>query len=130
MAVELVPYDDFAARAFAVRLYIEAVIGETATKKLFISALASGKAKLEADCETFWEQKVIRQSPPAEGDVYDVLEPGLDYYRGQFNSNDLPSWDLRRTPVVSIQGMCLSLNEVQPLITIPEEWMRLDLTRG
>ncbi len=130
MAVELVTAAQLTRRAFAVIAPIQAVLGASETTVLVAETLAEAKAGLEEDLETRWEQKVIRQSVPADGDTYDETEPPLPYYQGQFKGYNLPMWTLRRRPVVSIEQIRLQFSEAYVVLTAPEAWHRLNKRLG
>jgi len=130
MAVDLVTVAQLRRRAFATVAPIEAVLGTAETDLLLAEVLAEAKAGLEQTLETFWEHKVIRQSTPDEGDLYDVTESPLPYYRGQFKGYNLPMWVLNRRPVVSIEQIRLQFGEEQVVLTSPEAWYRLDQRLG
>lgn len=130
MAVTLATTADLRARAFALIPYIEAMIDAAAVTALLDDCLAESKAELEQALETSWEPKVIRQSTPAIGDSYDLIEEPLPYTRGEFANRNLPVWTLRRRPVVSVQAITLQFADNYVVLNVPDAWMRLDNKRG
>lgn len=123
--VSLVTVEDFRLRAFALLPYLNGIVGDGQVSGILQPCLEAAKDSLAQDCETYWEQKVIRQTKVADGDVYDVVEPPLPYHQGQFTQGTLPTWTTWRHPVVSVQKITLQFSSDLPVIEVPKEWVRL-----
>ena len=132
MAVSLVTIEDLRVHAFALVALIEGVAGSSMISKLLADSLAAGRDELADDLETYWEVKVIRQTSPVDGDVYDVTEPPYDYHPGQFRSGHIPRWTLRRRPVVSVQGITFQFGPggQMSVMSVPSDWLRVDQRIG
>jgi len=125
MAVDLVTIADLRTRAFALLPWIEAVTPSAVVEDLLLVCLSTAKDTLEEDLQTWWEHRVIRQTAPEEGDLYDTTEPAFDYYAARFQRRELPRWHMRRTPVVSVEGIRLQFGENHVVLDIPDQWIRL-----
>lgn len=129
--MELVTADDLRKSAYALMPYIASVVKNPADQESILqSAIDSTVAELEEDLETRFETTVIRQTTPADGDVYDEIEAPFNYHSGSLRASRLPSFTLRRRPVLSIQRAVFQFNNVNRVMEVPESWWKVNHRLG
>jgi len=129
--MELVTTDDLRKAAFSLMPYIASVMPNAADQQVLLQgSLDASMIELEEELETFFAQRVIRQTTPADGDVYDVVEAPHNYHSGSLAGGRLPSYTLRRRPVVSIQHVYLQFNDANRVLEIPQTWWKVNYRFG
>lgn len=131
MGQELVTTDNLITRGFGLLPFLRTVLSEEALQEVLQECIDQAKATLEGDLEAYWEQKVIRQTPPAAGDEYDVTETPLDYYAGQITApTGFPRWTLNKRPVVSVQLVRFAFSDKHRVMDVPEDWWKINHKLG
>ena len=104
-------------------------LGSDMAEAVLQAAIDTATAKFERELQMVLNPTVISMSP-APGDVYDVLEPPLDYDTGMIDRHTLPRWVMRRRPIISVQRLTMQFSNDYRVLDIPSGWWKVNNDMG
>lgn len=115
--------------------YLPLLAGVDADKltALYEEAIGEADAQMLRRLEQSFETSVVKMRPRpglVMGTDYDIEEDPFDYLAGTVDKQTLPSWVMRRRPVLSVERVQLGFSDTYKVLTIPNEWVRLNKLMG
>lgn len=97
---------------------IEAVATPVQVERILQNAINAAECDFERDLQYSIRKRVVKMYPDP-GAEFDLEEDPLDYRVGEIDKHTLPTWVMRRRPIISVERARLAFSNRTGVLNIP-----------